>query len=80
MEHDHKKEIEQIIGEFSCPKDFICYKSGFTKVCKAEDIGLEPYLECCDEGPDECMFLLSYANLRYCDCPLRFYIAKTLKK
>jgi hypothetical protein len=80
MEHDHKKEIERIIGEFSCPKDFICYKSGFSKICKAEDIGLEPYLECCDESPEECTFLLSYANVRYCDCPLRCYIAKTLKK
>ena len=80
MEPDHKKEIEQIIGEFVCPKDFICYKSGFDSLCKAKDIGLEPYLECLDENPEECVFLLPYANVHYCDCPLRLYIAKKLKK
>jgi hypothetical protein len=26
------------------------------------------------------MFLLSYANVRCCDCPLRFYVAQKLKK
>jgi hypothetical protein len=80
MERDHEKQIRQIIAAFDCPKDFICYKSGFTNLCKAEDIGLEPYLECFDESSEECMFLLSYANVRYCDCPLRYFIAKKLKK
>lgn len=80
MEPDHEKEIRQIIAEFDCPKDFICYKSGFSNLCKAEDIGFEPYLECFEESQEECMFALSYANVRYCDCPLRFYIAKKLKK
>jgi hypothetical protein len=80
MEPDHEKEIRQIIAEFDCPKNFICYKSGFTTLCKAKDIGLESYLECSDKSPDECMFLLSFANIRYCDCPLRCYIAKKLKK
>ena len=61
-------------------KDFICYKSGFSNLCRAEDIGLEPYLECFDESSEECAFLLSFANVRFCDCPLRLYIAKKLKK
>ena len=80
MESDHEKEIKQLIAQFDCPKNFVCYKSGFDSLCKAEDIGYDPYLECCDESSEECMFLLSYANVRYCDCPLRFYIAKKLKK
>jgi len=75
-----EKEIEQIIAELDCPKDFICYKSGFSNLCRAEDIGLERYLECFGESSEECAFLLSYANVRFCDCPLRFYIAKKLKK
>ena len=25
MEQDYKKEIEKIIGEMTCPKDFRCY-------------------------------------------------------
>jgi hypothetical protein len=79
MEADHEKEIRRIIAEFDCPKDFVCYKSGFVNLCKAEDVGCEPYLECLDGSP-ECMFLLSYASVHYCDCPLRLYIAKKLKK
>jgi hypothetical protein len=80
MEPDHEKEIRQIIAEFDCPKKFVCYKSGFSTLCKAADIASEPYLECHDESPEECMFLLSFANVHYCDCPLRLYIAKKLKK
>ena len=80
MEPDNEREIRQLISEFDCPKDFICYKSRFSNLCKAEDIGLEPYLECLDESSEECEFLLSYAKVRFCDCPLRFYIAKNLKK
>jgi phospholipid/cholesterol/gamma-HCH transport system permease protein len=49
-------------------------------LCRAEDIGLEPYLECFDESSEECAFLLSYANVRFCDCPFCLYIAKRLKK
>ena len=36
MEQDYKKEIEKIIGEMTCPKDFRCYKSKFKSICKAE--------------------------------------------
>jgi hypothetical protein len=36
---DINKEIEKIIDELKCPKDFICYKSGFRNLCKVEDIG-----------------------------------------
>lgn len=80
MEPDYEKEIKQIIGELNCPKGFICYKSGFNKLCKATDIGLESFLECWDENRQECVFSLSFANIHYCDCPLRVYIIKKLKK
>lgn len=42
MEQDYKKEIEEIIGQIQCPKDFKCYKSGFQVLCKARDMGIEP--------------------------------------
>jgi len=46
MGQDHKKEIEQIMSQFKCPKDFGCYKSGFKVLCKAKDIRIESFLEC----------------------------------
>ncbi len=80
MKPEYESEIKQIIDELNCPKDFICYRSGFCDVCEAEDIGLEPYLECLEKGRGECPFLLSFANVHLCDCPLRVYIAKNLRK
>ncbi len=80
VELDYEKEIKEILTKFSCPKDFICYKSGFSNLCEAEDIGLGPYLECLEKRREGCPFLLSYANVHFCDCPLRVYIAKKLRK
>ena len=80
MEQDIKKEVEEIISGLQCPKDFECYKSGFENLCKAKDIGLKNYLECLEEDPTSCTFSLSMSGLYYCECPLRIYIAKKLKK
>ena len=43
MEQDHQKEIERIIGQLKCPKDFVCYKSEFETLCQVKDIGLKDY-------------------------------------
>ncbi len=80
MEPDLKKEIEEIIGQMQCPKDFQCYKSGFKDLCKAKAIGLRSFLQCLEENPQNCLFLLAIADSHYCDCPLRMYIARKLRK
>ena len=80
METDHKKEIENIIAQMRCSKDFQCYKSGFEVLCKAEDFGMDSYLHCLEEDPRNCLFLVAIPHTNYCECPLRVYIAKELKK
>jgi hypothetical protein len=50
MEKDHQKEIEAIIGQSKCPKDFLCYGSGFETLCKARLIDGVPFLECIEKG------------------------------
>jgi len=80
MEQDHDKELQEMIGSFTCPKDFKCYKSGFEKLCKAQEVGLETFLECLEEDPYECPFSLSFGDMFLCECPLRVYITKKLKK
>ena len=37
------KEIEEIIGQMKCPKDFRCYQCGLEVLCKAKDIGMESF-------------------------------------
>jgi hypothetical protein len=80
MEDTTKKELEKIIGQMRCPKNFVCYKSGFKTLCKAEDVGMKSYLKCMEENPMDCVFSLGYAESHYCTCPLRFYIAKKVGK
>jgi hypothetical protein len=74
------KEIEKIIGQMKCPKDFRCYNSGFEALCKAQDVGIKSFLECLEKDPGQCQFSLSFADKYYCKCPLRVYIAKELRK
>ena len=76
-----EKEIEEIISQIQCSKGFECHKSGFEKLCKAEDIGLTQYLLCLEElGLITCAFSVSFAGRTYCECPLRVYIFKKFKK
>ena len=79
MKESHKKQIEKIIKAMECSKDFKCYKSGFTDICKAKDIGRESVLECTGEYSYGCEFREYFGGSYYCKCPLRVYIAKELK-
>jgi hypothetical protein len=79
MNQQYEREIEEIIGEMKCRKDFVCYKSGLEVLCRAKDIGAESFLLCLEKKPLGCKFL-SIKRGYVCECPLRIYIAKKLKK
>ena len=74
------KVIEDIIDGIRCPKDFACYKMGFENLWKAKDFGLSDFLECLEKDPEGCKFSVPYGSWYLCQCPLRVYIAKKLKK
>ena len=80
MDEDQRKEIEEIINQFQCPRDFRCCKSQFKHLCKAKDIGLETFLKCLEEDPRSCPVSIPFGDGYFCECPLRVYIAKKLKK
>jgi hypothetical protein len=80
MEQDDKINVEEIMGQLFCPKHFQCCMSGFKDLCWATDIGLESYLKCLEEDPGACKFSSSFAGTYLCECPLRIYIARKLKK
>ncbi len=80
MEQDYKKEMEEILDQFKCPKDFECYKSGLKTLCKAKQIGNEIFLECLEDIPQRCKFALFLARSYLCQCPLRIYIAEKFRK
>ena len=80
LTQEQRQEIETIASGLNCSKDFRCYKSGFEKLCKARDFGMEEYIDCLEENPEKCEFSLPFGEGYLCKCALRIYIAKNLKK
>jgi spore coat polysaccharide biosynthesis protein SpsF (cytidylyltransferase family) len=81
MEQKAMKEIESIRDKIECQKDFRCIKSDMNLLCEAKDMGVESMLECLDENPDDCKFSFAfYGYSHFCECPVRVYICKNLKK
>lgn len=74
------KELQEVLDETTCQKGFICYRSGFETLCKAEDVGRKFVLVCLEENPEDCKFSFPIGATNYCQCPVRVYIAKKLKK
>ena len=79
MDQEKLKEIKQIMGEMTCTKGFKCAASGFQKVCKANDHGVDDVLLCLEEDHVSCNFVVLYGENHYCQCPLRVHLAKKLK-
>jgi len=81
MDETHKKRIEEILNGFQCAKDSVCYTSELKQLCKAEDIGLNSFLLCQEQSPGDCKFsAVVFGGKHFCNCPLRVYIAKKLKR
>jgi len=80
MQKAIQEQIEKIINGLKCPKGFECYKSGFKNLGRAKDIGLESFVACLRNDPQDCKFSLQFGGIFFCQCPLRIYIAKKLKK
>jgi hypothetical protein len=83
MEQGLEKELQDIVSDLECGKDFICYKSGFETLGKTKeikDIGLKGHFQCLEEDTELCLFSVVFANRSVCNCPLRIHIAKKLGK
>ena len=80
FDEEFEKEVAEIISDLQCPKDFRCKRSGFKDLCKAKVAGTESQiLVCLEKQPQKCDFL-NLTGGYVCECPLRVYIAKKLKK
>jgi len=76
----HKEQIEKIMSEMKCSKNFRCYESGFKILGKAEDIHIESFVKCLEAKAWECEFAFAFGSEYFCKCPLRIYILKNLGK
>jgi len=80
MKEEDRKKIWEIMGGMHCPKNFKCAEKGFEYLCKARDFGVENYLDCLEKDSSACSFALSFGSAYVCQCPLRVYLSKKLKK
>jgi hypothetical protein len=80
IQKEIQNQIVGMIGRINCPKDFVCYTSEFKSVCRAKDIGLESFVACLATDPLQCKFSIHFGGIFFCQCMLRIYIAKKLKK
>ena len=78
MEQEHKEQMEKIMADMDCPKDFECYKSEFEKLCKAKDNGMYEYANCLESDSSTCSFKFSFGNDTLCHCPVRVYVVNNL--
>jgi hypothetical protein len=73
-----RTQIDEIIHDTDCPKDFECYRSGFTDLCSVKKAATGPLLECAEARPEMCRFALQIGHAYFCQCRLRHYVAKAL--
>lgn len=70
--------IQGMIGGMQCQKGFECYQSGFQKLCKVQSVLGSKLIECQDDGQKACQFAVDFGCGRFCECPLRYLVLKTL--
>ena len=80
MEEKVREAIEAIMAQMQCPANFECVESEFQVLCKAEDFGLERYVECLEHNAKLCKFAVSFGVGYLCRCPMRVHLSKELKK
>ncbi len=73
-------EIEEILRQMECKRDFQCYKNGFRDICDIKDIGLPDSVECLSKTSRNCEYSVAFGDSAFCKCPLRVYIAKKFGK
>ncbi|MBN2272428.1 MAG: hypothetical protein JXN61_17585 [Sedimentisphaerales bacterium] len=77
---EHYREIEKIMTSMKCAKDFVCYRSGLTDLCKVTTVGEGKVIECSPENRGPCVYRFSFAGRIFCKCALRYYIARNLNR
>ena len=80
MRDEDRQEIKKIMAGMQCKKNFACLESGFKNLCKAEDTGIENVIKCLEEKCAVCSFALPFGDVYFCQCQLRIYLSRKLKK
>jgi hypothetical protein len=80
LTEEHASRLEELMMGLECPREFICYKSGFTRLCKVRRSGRAGFLECLEPDARSCQFSLPYGDPPACLCPVRSFVAAEFGK
>ena len=75
-----RTELESLIKKAPCPNNHICSRLDDEHLCKVKDVGLDSFVECLEVEPYDCSYAIFYGHAYYCQCPIRVYLVKKLKK
>jgi len=77
---NREQKLNEIAADVDCPKGFECCSSGFVNLCKVKINEEDSFLECLEDSSTACTFSLPCEEKNFCLCPVRIFIARTLKK
>lgn len=80
MKDEDREKIKKIMAGIQCKKNFACVENGFKNLCKAEDIGIDTFIKCLEEQSLACSFAVPFGTANFCQCQLRIYLSRKLKK
>jgi hypothetical protein len=75
-----QQNIEELISSTSCSKGFECYTSGFERLCPVMCFAGGQKLECMDRCESTCEFQAAFGWGHICQCPVRQYVARKLRR
>ncbi len=78
MADEHRTTIQDVIGRMQCRKGFECCGPGFQKPCKVRSVLGGKLIECLEDAQKECEFAVDFGCGRFCECPLRDFLLRTL--
>ena len=78
-----ERKIEEIMGGMDCPRDFEPCKSGTEAPCKSRLLADGAVVDCTEAeclNEVNCKYRMAFGFGHLCNCPVRSYIARELRK
>jgi hypothetical protein len=81
-------DVQGIMAEMDCPKDFPCYESGFEDLAPVKAFSGTDVIACLNQTQSDCpksfefgsTTMLHECPLMLCECPLRKYVSLNLAR
>ena len=73
-------DVQKIIGDITCPKDFLCATVDRGSFVTTDKSGLTSLFVCLETRINACTFVDAGGEHHLCKCPIRSYLHRELKQ